>query len=53
MQKLRCFYIETEIETLMTEVTRFLGREHTYRFISLPAVVSLVYQAIPAFPAVR
>jgi hypothetical protein len=42
-----------ELLKLMTEVTRFWGREHTYRFISLPAEISLVYQAIPAFPAVR
>jgi len=42
-----------DFETLMTEVTRLLGREHSYRFISLPAEVSLVYQAIPAFSAVR
>jgi len=36
----------------MTKVTRFLGTEHTYRLISLPTEVSLVYQAIPAIPAV-
>ncbi|WP_209460147.1 hypothetical protein [Youngiibacter multivorans] len=44
-------YIE-ELNSLMTKVTRFLGTEHTYRLIYLPAEVSLVYQAIPAIPAV-
>ncbi len=41
-----------EFEPLMTKVTRFLGREHTCSLISLPAAVSLIYQATPVVPTV-
>lgn len=40
------------IEPLMTEVTRFLGKEHTWQRMSLLTAVSLIYQAIPVVPTV-